>query len=108
MPELIYSEGAYPLNLIGVVMRSPNIKLTDAILSSLSLPDMMFFDFDHVNEKYDEISFKEWADSKYIAKSFYEIVLQPALSVTLNEREIFSAAEMLVSSDHSFHLFIYS
>jgi hypothetical protein len=30
---------------------------------------------------------------KWISKPFYDIMLQPALSVTLNEREIFSAAE---------------
>jgi hypothetical protein len=56
---------------------------------------MMFYDFDHCNQKYDDISFDEWAQQKYISKPFYEIMLQPALSVTLNERDIFSAAEML-------------
>ncbi len=73
----------------------PNLKLTDAIISSLSLQDLMFYDFDYVNQKYDNISFREWAEEKHVAKPFYDIVLQPALSVTLNEREIFSAAEML-------------
>ena len=55
----------------------------------------MFYDFNHINEKYDNITFDEWAQEKKVAQDFYDIVLKPALSVTLNEREIFSAAEML-------------
>lgn len=94
-PELIYSKGPYPLNLLGVVERSPNLSLMDGILSSLSLRDLLFFDFDRINSEYDNISFKQWAEEKHVAKPFYDIVLQPALSVTLNERDIFSAAEML-------------
>lgn len=94
-PEEIYSVGPYPLNLLGIIARSPNIKLTDAILSTLSLPDMVFYDFDHIWAKYDNITFKEWAVEKKVAQDFYDIIMQPALSVTLNEREVFSAAEML-------------
>ena len=94
-PEVIYSQGPYPFNLIGIIKRSPNLKLTDAILSGLSLPDLMFYDFDKVYEKYDNISFKDWATQKKVEQDFYDIIMQPALSVTLNERDIFSAAEML-------------
>jgi hypothetical protein len=78
-----------------VVLRSPNLHISDAILSSESLADLLWFDFDSVNSKYDNISFREWADEKHVAAPFYDIILQPALSVTLNERDIFSAAEML-------------
>ncbi len=94
-PERIYSEGPYPLNILGVVERSPNLKILDAIESFESLPDLLFYDFDKVNEKYDNISFRQWADLTNVAAPFYDIVLQPALSVTLNERDIFSASEML-------------
>ena len=94
-PEVIYSVGPYPLNLLGIIARSPNIKLTDALRSTLGMPDLMFYDYDHINEKYDNITFDEWAKEKDVARDFYEIVLEPALSVTLNERTIFSAAEML-------------
>lgn len=76
-------------------MRSPNIKLTDAVASTLALPDMMFYDFDHIWEKYDNITFHEWAIEKHVAKDFYDIIMAPALSITLNDRETFSAAEML-------------
>ena len=78
-----------------MVLRSPNLHISDAILSSESLSDLLWFDFDSVNAKYDNISFREWADEKHVAAPFYDIILQPALSVTLNERDIFSAAEML-------------
>lgn len=94
-PENIYNTGPYPLNLLGIVLRSPNLKITDAISSYGSLEDLLFYDFDKVNEKYDNISFKDWANEKNVAAPFYDIILQPALSVTLNERDIFSAAEML-------------
>lgn len=96
LPEKIYSEGIYPFNLLGVVFRSPNLNLLDSMLCSLSMPDLFFYDFDTVYEKYDNITFDEWAKLKYVNKKFYEIVLQPALSITLNEREQFSAAEMLM------------
>ncbi|CAF0759935.1 unnamed protein product [Brachionus calyciflorus] len=94
-PEVIYSEGPYPLNLLGIISRSPNLKLTDAIKSVLSLPDLIFYDFDSINEKYDNLTFHEWAIQKKVVQDFYDIIMKPALSVTLNEQEIFSAAEML-------------
>lgn len=94
-PELIYSSGPFPLNLLGVINRSPNLNMLDAMKSSMSLQDLLFFNFDTVNEKYDDMSFREWATQKHVAEAFYDIILQPALSVTLNERDIFSAAEML-------------
>lgn len=94
-PEVIYSEGPYPLNLLGIIERSPNLKMSDAIASTLSLPDMVFYDFDKIYAKYDNISFREWAVEKHVAQDFYDIIMQPSLSVTLNDRANFSAAEML-------------
>ncbi len=94
-PEVIYSEGPYPLNLLGIVMRSPNLSLGSMIESTLSLPDLMFYNFDTVYDQYDNITFAEWAHAKHVTKAFYDIIMQPALSVTLNEQGIFSAAEML-------------
>jgi GR25 family glycosyltransferase involved in LPS biosynthesis len=84
------------LNLLGIITRSPNLKITDAILSTLGLPDLIFYDYDEIFQKYDNITFHNWALEKKVAKDFYDIIMQPALSVTLNEREIFSAAEMLM------------
>ena len=70
--------------------------MIDALLSSLSMKDLFFYDFDEIYEKYDNYTFDEWAKMKYVNEKFYRIVLQPALSITLNERETFSAAEMLM------------
>lgn len=94
-PEVLYSSGPYPLNLLEIIQRSPNLKLSDAILSSLSLKDLLYFDFSTVFDKYDNISFADWAKEKHVQQDFYDIIMQPSLSVTLNERDIFSAAEML-------------
>ena len=94
-PEIFYTVGPYPLNLIGLIERSPNLKLTDAVKTTLGLPDLMFYDFEHINEKYDNITFVEWVKQKKIPQDIYDIILQPPLSVTLNERKIFSATEML-------------
>ncbi|XP_013419238.1 uncharacterized protein LOC106179957 [Lingula anatina] len=106
-PETIYSEGPYPLNLLarsafiyyiilGIISRSPNIKLTDAILSSLMLPDLDFFDYDTVYQKYDNITFDQWATMRGVQRDLNDILLRPALSVTLNEPRAISAAEMLM------------
>jgi hypothetical protein len=94
-PEVIWSSGPYPLNLMGIMMRSPNLNLMDGVLSAFSTTDLMFYDFDYVNDKYDNITFYEWAQQMKVRPKFYDIIMQPGLSVTLNEREVFSAAEML-------------
>ena len=117
-PESVYGSGPYPFNLIGVVLRSNNLNMLDAIKSSIGNLyffmlkiqmqtklkilfkkgsfDLMFYEYDTAFAKYDNISFNEWARIKNIDKKFYEIMLKPALSVTVNEGETFSAAEMLM------------
>ena len=70
-PEIIYTVGPYPLNLIGIIERSPNLKLTDAIKTVLGLPDLMFYDFNHINEKYDNITYIEWVKEKKIPQDIY-------------------------------------
>jgi hypothetical protein len=52
----------------------------------------MFYDYEKAFASYDNLTFQEWADSKYINKKFYEIMLKPALSVSLNEGEVFRHA----------------
>jgi hypothetical protein len=68
---MIYTVGPYPLNLIGIIERSPNLKLTDAIKTVLGLPDLMFYDFNHINEKYDNITYIEWVKEKKIPQDIY-------------------------------------
>lgn len=93
--EQIYSQGPYPLNLLGIINRSPNLKLSDAIKSILALPDLTFFNYDNVWKDWDNLTFVEWAKSKHVPQNFYDIIMDPALSVTLNSRETLSAAEIL-------------
>lgn len=94
--ESVYSEGPYPLNLLGILQRSPNMKLTDAVRLTLAAPDLVWFNYDTVYEQYDDISFYEWADRKKIDRTFFEIMMEPAMSVTLNDPNVISAATMLV------------
>ena len=56
----------------------------------------MFYDHAITFKKYDNISFDEWAKASNVSEPFYEIMLKPALSVTLNEGDVFSAGEMLM------------
>lgn len=56
----------------------------------------MFYDHAITFQKYDNISFDEWAKASNVSEPFYEIMLKPALSVTLNEGDVFSAGEMLM------------
>ena len=39
---------------------------------------------------------EEWASLRRIPKDFYDIIIAPAASVTLNDRKVISAAEMLM------------
>ena len=56
---------------------------------------MFYFNYDTVYQTYDNITFDQWALDKNVDEKFYKIMLKPTLSITLNEREVFSAAEML-------------
>lgn len=41
------------------------------------------------------MTFREWAQEKKIDKTFYNVIMDPVLSFTVNDRDTFSAAEML-------------
>ena len=82
--------------MIGLFERSPNLKLIDALKSIEGLKDLVYYDYDEMFAKYDNLSFQAWAKEKGVAQEIYDIIMQPPLSVTLNERDIFSAGEMLM------------
>jgi len=94
-PELLKSEGPYPFNLLGIVLGSQNLNILSAAGSALALPDLIGYDHSTVNEKYDNITFADYARKKLVNKDFYNIILEPAASVTLNDPNKVSAAEML-------------
>lgn len=102
-PEALESQGPYPWNLISIVLRSPNLRFIDAILSTRHVVDLLWFDHKTVWGKYDEQSFSEWARAMGIARVFYDVLYAPTLSVTVNERQNISAAEML-SMNHIYFL----
>ena len=95
-PEILYSEGIYPLNLLGIIQRSKNLKFSDAFSSSASFLEMIFFDFDKVYDRFDNMTFTEWSDEYQVNKKLFDLMYMPALSVTLNEPEKISAAEVLI------------
>jgi len=95
-PEILYSEGIYPLNLLGIIQRSKNLKFSDAFSSSASFLEMIFFDFDKVYDRFDNMTFTEWSDEYQVNKKLFDLMYMPALSVTFNEPEKISAAEVLI------------
>lgn len=101
-PEVIKSEGPYPVNLISMIKKSPNLNLLDAVQTWRALPDIMFYNHFTTPGKIDHKTFPDWAKETGVAKRFYDIVLYPAASVTLNDPETMSAAEMALMTHFYF------
>ncbi|KAL0491180.1 carotenoid phi-ring synthase [Acrasis kona] len=95
-PEQIYSSGPYPLNLLGIIWRSKNIKWSDAFSVRNCRDDMQYFNYTNIYDRYDHMTFDEWIEFRKVSVAFADIILKPSVSVTLNERKVFSAAEMLL------------
>lgn len=101
-PEVIRSVGPYPANLISIVKDSPNLSLLNAAQTWRALPDLMFYNHGKTPAKLDSMTFPEWAKSTGVSKEFYDIVMYPAASVTLNRPEQLSAAEMALMTHFYF------
>lgn len=95
-PELLKSEGPYPFNLLGIVLNSPNMNLLTAAGAAGALPDLLGFNYSSIYRKYDNITFPDYVRKRMVNKDFYKIIMEPAASVTLNDPQKVSAAEMLV------------
>jgi carotenoid phi-ring synthase / carotenoid chi-ring synthase len=95
-PEILFSVGAYPFNLLGIIQRSPNLKISDTFTVLRSLYEMVNFDYDKVYDRFDDMTFYEWSKKYNIHKKFFDVMYKPALSVVFNEPEKISAAEVLV------------
>lgn len=96
-PEVIKSEGFYPANLLGIINRSPNLNLLTALETFRALPDIIFYNHANHFQKFDNILFKDWAKATGVNKKFYDIIMEPAASVSLNDPEKVSASEMLLN-----------
>lgn len=94
-PELLKSEGPYPFNLLGIVLSSPNLNILSAAGTAGALPDILAYDFGSIYKKHDDITLVEYARRRKVNKDFYNVVMEPAASVTLNDPDKVSAAEML-------------
>lgn len=90
---LTVEPNAHVLNMLGIVARSPNLDLMDAFKALPGLLPAFFYDHEANYEKYDGISFLDWAEEKKIPKPFLDVFLEPALGVTLNRPEEISAAQ---------------
>ena len=84
----------YPLNLIKLLERSPNLNLFSAFRQLGLLGDVLFYDHKSIYDRLDDTTFDDWASGK-VSDTFYDILLQPAASVTLNDPTKVSAAEMV-------------
>lgn len=85
----------YPLNLIKLLERSPNLNLFSAFNQLGILGDVLYYNHWDIHERLDHVTFESWSKSK-VSQTFYDIMLQPAASVTLNDPQKVSAAEMIM------------
>lgn len=93
--ETIRSEPpVYPLNLLNILKSSPNMNFLDAAGTLNTIREVLFFNYKTNYERLDNITFAELAKQRKVNKKFYDIVMEPAASVTLNDPNTISAAEM--------------
>ncbi|KAI3652454.1 hypothetical protein MP228_002779 [Amoeboaphelidium protococcarum] len=102
--ETIESRGYYPYNLIRLILDSANIKIADALNSLLMVPDLMFYNHKKTTKYLQGKTFYKYARERAIAERFLRAFMLPAISVTLNERSTYSAAELVTL----FHLYFIS
>ena len=82
---------------MGIMQRSPNFKIADmSISASKSFYEMIYFDYEKVYDRFDNMIFFEWSKNPNINRRFFDIMYKPSLSVVFNEPEKISAAEVLV------------
>lgn len=94
-PETVKSEPPiYPLNLLNIIKNSPNMNLLDAAGTLNTIRDVLFFNYRKNYQRLDNVTFKEFAKNRGVNKKFFDIVMEPAASVTLNDPDTISAAEM--------------
>ena len=93
--EVIKSEPpVYPLNLMNILKNSPNMNFLDAAGTLNTIREVLFFNHKTNYIRLDDITFADLAKQRKVNKKFYDIVMEPAASVTLNDPNKISAAEM--------------
>jgi carotenoid phi-ring synthase / carotenoid chi-ring synthase len=86
---------AHLLNLIGILIRSPNVKLIDAIQSLWGMIPVFFYNHEKVIAKYDHLTMTEYSKKTGISKTFYDTFIKTILTVSLNRMTSISAAQVL-------------
>ena len=101
--EIIRSEPPiYPINLISILLRSPNLGLGDMKHLLNIIPDLMYFRYEGIYDRLDNISYQQWADRHGVSKKLFAILFEPAASVTINDPETISAAELVMWTHYFF------
>lgn len=95
-PEIIRSEGPYPINMMNILRTSPNLGLLNAAGTLGAMKDVVFFNYENVYKKFDNITFEDWMTKARVDQKFRDVVMRPAASVTLNDPMTISAAEMIM------------
>ncbi|WP_438026067.1 hydroxysqualene dehydroxylase [Sorangium sp. So ce233] len=95
-PELVRAVGPYPFNVLNVVRESPNLSFLDAAGARGALGDMVGYDHDLNYRRFDDETFEAWGRRNRVSRRFWDIVMAPVASVTLNDPARVSAAEMLL------------
>ena len=94
-PEVLKVEpNAQLLNMLGIVLRSPNVTILDALKSFPGMLPVFFYNHEKVMRKFDDITMVEYSKNK-IAKSFFDTFVNTVLTVSLNRPENISAAQAL-------------
>lgn len=102
-PEtLASSPPVYPLNLINLILKSPNLNMLDAVREIRMAADIVFFNHKKHVTQFDHLTFREWARMRGIHPRFFDVLLYPAATVTLNDPESISAAEMILYMHYFF------
>ena len=86
----------FPLNLAGIIERSPNLTWDDIGGSFGILPDLLQFQLAGLYERLDDTTFLQWIENSGVTPTFRDVVFLPAAHVTLNRVADLSAAEMLL------------
>jgi isorenieratene synthase len=97
LPERLESTPkVFPLNLAGIIERSPNLTWDDVIGSIGILPDLLGFEYAGLDDRLDHETFLGWIERNRVTPAFRDVVFLPAAHVTLNRVQDLSAAEMLL------------
>lgn len=91
---LTASPNAHLLNMLGIVWRSPNVNMLDAIKSAPGMLSLFFYNHEKVIKKLDHLTMVEYSQGK-IAKPFFDTFIKTVLTVSLNRTEDISAAQAL-------------